>query len=236
MKFIAPLMLLFVSFLSEPAATSQFQAARDTETTVTETAYTVVPSYGGKYKVIVAIAAINPFEDRFASHPSVRITLRAADGSVITTREVSSAGIPPKNRIAFCESLYADEAPAKVEFRPLKAGYEETIYRPANFLSFELLNLRERDDGSGRVRITGEIKNPYAGETGVWITFLYRDAAGKLLGGHTKYEPTIPEGAPTPFEMYVNSEEISIQTKSVEKLVFSHNNFQNSWDKLLRRR
>ena len=152
MKFIAPLMLLFVSFLSEPAATSQFQAARDTETTVTETAYTVVPSYGGKYKVIVAIAAINPFEDRFASHPSVRITLRAADGSVITTREVSSAGIPPKNRIALCESLYADEAPAKVEFRPLKAGYEETIYRPANFLWFELLNLRERDDGSGRVR------------------------------------------------------------------------------------
>jgi len=236
MKFIAPLVLLFVFSFSERISFSQIQPSRDTETTVSETAYTVVPSYGGKYKVIVAIVAINPFEDRFASRPSVRITVRAADGSVITTREVSSAGIPPKNRIAFCESLYADEAPAKVEFRPLNAGYEETIYRPANFLSFELLNLRVRDDSSGRVRITAEIKNPYAGETGVWITFLYRDAAGKLLGGHTKYESTIPEGAPTPFEMYVNSEEISIQTKSVDKLVFSHNNFQNSWDKLLRRR
>jgi hypothetical protein len=158
MKFIVPLVLLFVFSFSERISFSQIQLSRDTETTVSETAYTVVPSYGGKYKVIVAIVAINPFEDRFASRPSVRITVRATDGSVITTREVGSAGIPPKSRIAFCESLYADEAPAKVEFRPLNAGYEETIYRPANFLSFELLNVRVRDDISGRLRITGEIK------------------------------------------------------------------------------
>jgi hypothetical protein len=234
MKFITSLLLL-VFILSEPFGIGHLQASREPETTVTETAYTVVPSYGGKYKVIFAIVAINPFEDRFASHPSVRITVRATDGSVITTREVNSAGIPPKNRITFCESLYADEAPAKVEFRPLTAGYEETIYRPANFLSFELLNVRVRDDVSGRLRITGEIRNPYPGETGVWISFLYRDVAGKLLGGHTKWESTIPEGAPTPFEMYVNSDEIPPQTKTVDRLVFSHNNFQNSWDKLLKR-
>jgi hypothetical protein len=204
------------------------------ETTVIETAYNVVQSYGGKLKVNVAVVAENPFGDKFASRPTVRVTLRAADGSVITTREVSSAGIPPKQRIAFCESLYADEMPAKVEFRPLDAGYEATAFRPSEFLPFELVGVRARDDG-GRLRVTGEIKNPYPGETGAWITLLFRDAKGKLLGGHTKYESTVTAGDLTPFEFYVDADEIPPETKAVDRVVFNHNNYQRSWQKLLRR-
>ncbi len=125
--------------------------------------------------------------------------------------------------------------PAKVEFRPLGAGYEATVYRPSDFLPFELIGVRVRDDGVERLRVTGEIKNPYRGESGAWITLLYRDAAGKLLGGHSKWESTISIGDPTPFEMYVNSDEVPPETKAVNKVVFNHNNFQASWDKLLRR-
>lgn len=204
-------------------------------TTVVETAYHVVPAYGGKFKVIVAVVAANPYEDKFASRPTVRVTARAADGSVITTREVSSAGIPPKGRIAFCDSLYADELPVKVEIRPLGAGYEATVYRPSDFISYELIGVRARADGRSRLRITGEIKNPYRDETGVWITFLYRDASGKLLGGHTQYESTITAGEPTPFEMGIDSSEIPAGMKTIEKIVFNHNNYQTSWQKLLRR-
>jgi hypothetical protein len=94
----------------------------DAETTVVETAYHVAPSYGGKFKVGVAVVAANPYEDKFASRPTVRVTLRAADGSVITTREVSSAGIPPKQRIAFCEELYADEMPGEGRLPPSRRG------------------------------------------------------------------------------------------------------------------
>jgi hypothetical protein len=193
-------LLYAVSALLAPAQSSR----DDAETMVLETGYHVVASYGGKYIVIVAIVAANPYEDKFASRPSVRVTARAADGAVITTREVSSAGIPPKGKIAFCESLYADEMPAKVEFRPLGAIYEATIYKPSEFLPFELIGMRAREDGRGRLRITGEIKNPYPGETGAWITFLYRDAGGKLLGGHSKWESTIPAGEPMPFEIYLD--------------------------------
>jgi hypothetical protein len=207
----------------------------DAETTIVENGYYVVPSYGGKYKVIIAVVAANPYEDKFASRPTVRVTARAADGTVITTREVSSAGIPPKGKIAFCDALYADEMPVKVEFRPLGAGYEATIYRPSEFVPFELLGVRVRQDGRSRLRVTGEIKNPYPGETGAWITFLYRDAGGKLLGGHTKYESTIPAGDPTPFEIGIDSDEIPAGMKTIDRVVFNHNNYQSSWQKLLRR-
>jgi hypothetical protein len=218
-----------------PAAAFTQAVHQEGETTVVETGYHVVPSYGGKYKVIVAVVAANPYEDKFASRPTVRVTARAADGTVITTREVSSAGIPPKGRIAFCDSLYADEMPAKVEFRPLSAGYEATIYKPLEFVPFELIGVRARTDGRGHLRITGEIKNPYPGETGAWITFLYRDTGGKLLGGHTQYESTIPAGEPIPFEIGIDSDEIPAEMKTIDRVVFNHNNYQSSWQKLLRR-
>src|SRR4051794_13715705 len=112
-RLVQAVLLMVIALLCDAGAQTP---PVETETTVVETAYNVVQSYGGKLKVGVAVVAENPFEDKFASRPTVRVTLRAADGSVITTREVSSAGIPPKQRIAFCESLYADEMPAKVEF------------------------------------------------------------------------------------------------------------------------
>lgn len=236
MKTTLSILIFSLCVLLGLSASAPAQTSRDgAETVVTETGYYVVPSYGGKYKVIIAVVAANPYEDKFASRPSVRVTARAADGAVITTREVSSAGIPPKGRIAFCETLYADEMPAKVELRPLGASYEATVYRPSEFLPFELIGVRAREDGRGRLRITGEIKNPYQGETGVWITFLYRDAGGKLLGGHSKWESTIPAGEPMPFEFYVDSNEIPAGTKTIDRVIFSHNNYQNSWQNLLRR-
>lgn len=207
----------------------------DIDTTVVETGYYVTPSYGGKYKVIVAIVAANPYEDKFASRPNVRVTARSADGAVISTQDVDSAGIPPKGRIAFVKSFYADEMPAKVDFRPLSAGYEPTIYRAAEFLPFTLSGVRPRPDGPRRIKVTGEVKNPYPNGTGVWITVLYRDEAGKLLGGHMDYESDIPAGAPSPFEFYVDIDEIPPGAKKIEEHVFCHNNYQDSWKKLLRR-
>jgi hypothetical protein len=104
------------------------------------------------------------------------------------------------------------------------------------FLPFQLLNVTSKPASGNNVRVTGEIKNPYLGETGAWITILYRDDKGKLLGGHTTYESTIPSGEPTPFEFYVDLTEIPPNTKSIQRIAFSHNNFQTSWQKLLRAR
>ncbi len=182
----------------------------------------------------VAIVASNPYEDKFASYPEVRVTLRAADGSIITTQDVNSAGIPPKNKIAFCKSIYADELPTRVDIRPLSAHYEPTIFKASEFLPFKLLNISTKPDHLGRLRITGEIRNPYHGDTGAWITFLFRDSKGKLLGGHITYESTIPPGEPSPFETYIDADEAVQGVSSIEQLVFSHNNYQSSWQKLLR--
>jgi hypothetical protein len=224
--------LLTLGILSSASVLGQF--GRDPiATSIVETGYSVLSSNVGQLKVNVVVVAANPFEDKFCSHPTVKVTLRSADGSIITTRELSSAGIPPKGKIAFAQTIYAEENPAKVEFRGLDGSFEPTIYRAGEFLPFELMNVRIRESGVG-LKVTGEIKNPYPAETGVWITFLYRDGAGKILGGDTHYESTILTGEPTPFEMLVNPTEIS-GIKSIDKLVFDHNNFQSSWRPLLRR-
>jgi len=204
------------------------------ETVITESAYHVVPAYGQRYKVMFAVVAVNPFEDKFASVPKVRVTARAQDGSILSTQEFDSGGIPPKGKIAFCKEMYVDEIPARVDIRPLDAHYEPTRFRSSQFLPFELINVVGKPSIGNKVKVTGEIKNPYPGETGVWITFLYRDGQGKLLGGITKYESTVPAGEPTSFEVYVDPSEIPPGTKSTDRGAFSHNNFQTSWDKLLR--
>lgn len=210
------------------------EAQPDENTVLTETGYQVIPSSSG-YKIRVVVVAENPAVDKFASYPNVRVTLRAADGSVLTTREIHSAGIPPKHKIAFSDDLSADERPAKVEFRPLSARYEATEFRPSDFRDFEVVGVRSRLGGNGRVRITGEIKNPYPSETGAWITFLFRDKSGKLIGGHSYYASTVPAGDPTPFEIQLSAEEIPEGISVIEKVAFSHNNYQSSWRKNLKR-
>lgn len=217
--------------LSAPALA---QVTRDTETTVIESASYVSPTSIGKVKVSFIVIVENPYEDQFASSPSVRMTARAADSSVITTQTYSSAGIPPKSRIAFCGFTFADEMPAKIEIRPLAAHYEPTVYRSSDFLPFELVGVRSRTNEYGAVHVTGEVKNPYPGKTSVWITFLYRDGVGKLLGGHTTYADAMP-GEPTPFELYISADEIPPGVKKIEQVVFDENNYQDSWKKLLRK-
>jgi hypothetical protein len=208
---------------------------RDATVSLAETGYSVLPSFqSGKYNIVVAIVADNPYDDRFASHPAVRVTARDRQGIVLTTRDISSAGIPPKGRIAFCESISADDLPASVEFRSLDAHYESTIYKPSEFRPFDLIGMRSHEDVPGLIRITGEIKNPYPATTGVWITLLYRDAAGKLIGGHSNWQSEILAGDPTPFQFTVYSNELPPSVKKIDTVVFSHNNSQNSWRELLR--
>lgn len=211
---------------------SAFAAAQST--TVIESAYYVAPAYRGQQKVIFAVVVSNPFEDKFASYPQVRVTARATDGSIIATQDFSSAGIPPRGTIAFCNSMLVDETPSRVDIRPLDARYEPTPFKPSQFLPFEIFNVTPKADFGNRLRVTGEVKNPYMGETGIWLTFLYRDEKGKLLGGYTAYESTVPPGEPTPFEFYVDIAEIPPTTKKIDRMAFCHNNFQSSWHKLLK--
>lgn len=225
--------LILLTFVSICAFPTHAQERLEGDTSIAESAYQILPSRGDQYHILVTIVAANPFEDRFASHPTVQITLRGADGSVISTQRASSAGIPPKGRIAFRESLYATELPAKVELRPLRAEYQTTVFRPGEFKEFKALGMKVREEGSF-IRVTGELLNPYPGDTGVWITMLFRDDQRKLLGGFTKYQSDLPKGDPMPFEFEFKKDEIPSATKSTEWVVFSHNNFQDSWQKLLR--
>ena len=223
----------FALLLSCTAARAQ--APSGGETSVVESAAYISPekTKSGKVKIVVAVVVENPHLDKFASYPTVQVTARAAGGSVIITKDVHTAGIPPKGRIAFVQTVFAEQVPAKLEIRPLGAQYEPTVYRPAEFRPFELLNVSTSEGQEGGYRITGEVKNPYPVETGAFVTLLFRGAGGKLLGGRSKWVQKIPAGASTPFEIEVEAAEVPPGTKNVEKYVCSQINFQNKLREML---
>jgi len=207
---------------------------RDDPSVVTESGYFITSSSRG-YKVNVAFVISNPYENRFASRPKIQVTLRAVDNSIITSRELSGAGIPPKGSIAFCETLRTDEKPTRVDFRPLSASYETTEFKPSEFRLYTLNNIRARPNEYGYMKVTGEIGNPYPKEAGAWICLLFRDKQGKLVGGHQLWKSEVPAGEPIPFEMSIPIDELPENLGSIDKLAFSHNNNQSSWREILRK-
>lgn len=206
---------------------------RDEPTSIKESGYSIVKTSLG-YKVNVALIVSNPYDDRFASRPSVQVTLRASDNSILATKEISGAGIPPLGAIAICETFRSNEKPIRVDFRTLGAGYEATEFKSSDFKEYSLLNLRAQTNDYGDLKITGEIGNPYKKEAGAWVCFLFRDKKGKLIGGHIYWKSEVPAGEPIPFEMNIPADEVPENMASTDKMVFSHNNFQSSWHKILR--
>jgi hypothetical protein len=207
------------------------QSAADEVTTIEQSGYSILAG-ARSYQVNAVVIVSNPFENRFARYPSVQVTIKAADGSIIAAREMSGAGIPPKGKIAIGEVISADAKPASVTFRPLRAGYEETSLRPADFRPFTIGNLTGRETSYG-VRLTGEITNPYAREMGAWVYLVLRDKQGKLIGSLRTHKSEVPPGEPLAFEMGVRPDEIPEQMESYDKMVFSHFNYQDSWLKAL---
>lgn len=230
MKFLA---LIFALLFLCPLARAQ--VSLNGEVTVVESAAYVSPAKTktGKIKINVAVVVENPYGDRFATYPTIQVTARAADGSVIATKETHTAGIPPKGRIAFVQAVFVEEKPAKIEIKPLTAEYEPTNYKPTEFRPFELLKVSTGEGAEGGYRVAGEVKNPYSVETGAFVTILFRDTAGKLLGGQSKWVQKIPAGAPMPFEIEIDANDIPPGVKSLEKSVCSQINFQSKWREIL---
>jgi len=206
---------------------------RDDPTVVTESGYTITSSSTG-YKVNVALILSNPYKDRFAANPSVQITLRSTDGAIIATRTARAAGIPPAQTIAHCLNVYVDESPKTMEFKPLSAHFESTDLKASEIRPFVLQNLHSRN-ASGRTIVTGEIKNPYPTTAGAWVVFLFRDKSGKLLGGQEQWISEIPSMESFPFETTFIDENVPHDSEIVDRLVFSHNNSQSTWHKMLER-
>jgi hypothetical protein len=230
MKFFT---LLFALLLLCPLAYAQVSSNGDT--TIVESAAYISPAKTktGKVRINVAVIAENPYADKFASYPTIQVTARAADGSVIDTKEFHTAGIPPKGRIAFAAPVFTEERPTKVEIRPLSAQYEPTVYKPTEFRPFKLLNVSRSEGPDGGFRITGQLENPYPKETKAYVTLLFRDAAGKLLSGRSKWIQKVNAAEPTPFELEVDADDIPPGTKNVERYAISSINFQNNLPEVL---
>jgi hypothetical protein len=220
-------------FLALSLTTKAQSSFRDDPIAINDSGYFVSKSSAG-YKVNVSLILSNPFENRFASRPSVQVTVRGTDGAIIASKELKGAGVPPKGTIAICEIFSIDEKPAKLDFQPLSAWYEATDLKPSDFKPFTLENIRAKPTGNGYIRVTGEIRNPFSKQTGVWVCFLFRDKQDKLVGGYKLYKSEIPAGNPIAFEVDIPDDELPGNLGSIEKLVFCHNNYLSSWREILR--
>jgi hypothetical protein len=169
---------------------------------VTESAFTVETtsiSSTGLWMWWIAVFK-NPNPDYYCAHPQVTVVARNREGQVKGTYDKSMvAFFTPSGTIAYGDNLEVLEVPAKLEIIPAKCYWTKLTTGVKPLPEFQARNVRLIPT-QYRLKVAGEVINPLAQDIdSVMGAVLFRDQAGKLLGGDLFYIKNIPAQATKPF-------------------------------------
>ncbi len=181
-------------------------AASDISFEVAESGWTVSSPESGSY-VIYAFALRNPSDDFMIKYPSVKITGRDKDGTVLFSDEQVLNVLYPGKTTYFASLAGGNSVPATVEFTPCAPDeWNVTPYAGAT-PQFEVSGLSAVPDGFGGVNFTGELTvvsaegSDAAISSGLAVTAVLRDDDGKIVGGFSDFIDMPAEGETAPFEV-----------------------------------
>ena len=92
-----------------------------------------------------------------------------------------------------------------------------------------------REGRYGDMQLVGEVYNPFQADTGVWISVLYRDAKGILLGGHSVWLSEVSRSGNFAFRKDLNNADEIPEHASTAFMVYCHNNNLSSWQEMITR-
>lgn len=168
---------------------------------ITEQEHRVSSGYGDTY-VHWTVVIENPNDDVYGTFPTVSITGRDAAGKVVGTEDQVLDSLPPGGVIAFSGQASMTEEPAKVEIAYKSVDWYDTKSVPADYPPFPTRDISYKSQEFGGLVVTGEVVNPYEfAVESIAATALFRDAAGKLVGGTTSYLDDLPAGASMPLQV-----------------------------------
>lgn len=169
---------------------------------VTESAFTVENTSISSTGLWMWWTAVfkNPNPDYSCAHPQVTVTARNAKGEVVGTYDKSMvAFFVPGGVIAYGDNLEVLEVPAKVEITPVKCFWTRVPAGSAAFPVFQAANVKLIPT-QYKLKVAGEVSNPLTESVdSVMGALLFRDQAGKLLGGELFYIKNLPAQGTKPF-------------------------------------
>ncbi len=146
----------------------------------------------------------NPNKDVSVLSPSVKTTVKSANGSILSTDESTLTYIAANDTIQYSNEIYWDgaETPATVELEVV-TGKEFSPNTAEHIKSTDIVfsNVSERK-GDFSNTITGEITNNSAIDSSciMIIAAYYKD--GKIVGGAYGFTDELAAGQTTAFEIY----------------------------------
>ncbi len=187
-----------------PSVEKSKESAVPTElVTIKECGYQIVNGYL-KYSFI----AHNNMTDKAVYLPAFRITVRDADGGLIsTTDQVLNVIYPGQDTIYAGQGSQIDETPASIEVSYVEPDDDWHIVSTSKldhavYIPFEIKSFKLKND-----KIIGELYNPNDyNQSTIAITVVFRDQNGQLLGGDTNFINNVKAGETVPFELHVSKD------------------------------
>lgn len=158
----------------------------------------------GSYVVInYAVKIKNPNKDYAVEFPSIRITARAADGTILKTDERVLSFMDADEIILYAgETLYEGKKPNSVDISVSNPdyGFRPKDEKKASQAQFSISNVSV-NKGSYDRTFTGEITNNSSEDLMSAAVIVIFKRGGKMIGGATSYVDTLKSGATIPFEV-----------------------------------
>lgn len=154
-----------------------------------------------------SINIYNPNAEAAIEYPTFRVTAKDSAGVLLGTTEQTLSLIRPGQEFWYgSQAFEIEETPATVEFEIVPPDEynvtKESALEHPKYVPLTVENAVQRDD-----RFMGEVKNDndYNIESGI-VTVVFRDDAGKLIGGYSTFLDQIAASSTAPFDMSMYSD------------------------------
>ncbi|WP_283139271.1 hypothetical protein [Rhizohabitans arisaemae] len=172
---------------------------------VVDQASSIVKAAGG-YVVHWAGLLRNPNQWHFGENTVASVVARDSAGKEVMRFDQPLDAVPPAGKMAFSGEARAERQPTdvKIEFKP--SNWREAARITSAFKPFPISNVFTQKLGTQGYQVIGQVGNPYSlAVSGLAVTSLLRDSAGKLLGGGTTYVDRVGPGGRRTFVITVDS-------------------------------
>ncbi|WP_394299969.1 hypothetical protein [Sphaerimonospora cavernae] len=143
---------------------------------------------GTGYVVSWAGVLSNANRWHFGEHAIATVTAVDAAGKQVVHLKQPLDAVPPGRSVAFSGQTTATGQPVRVKIECGHATWHLVPRIPSAFLTFPISDVVTERLHEGSYLITGYVLDPFLkAASGVAVTALLRDAAGKLAGGGTAY-------------------------------------------------
>lgn len=168
-----------------------------------ESGYSVKDNGMGNVYVYYGATLNNPNKNEAASFPTITITAKGEDGSIIATQDQTLFYLAPEDTVSFGSLVDCNgKVPASVEITPsckdFVPGDSDGVIKSSDFI---ISNTTEISGEYGNTSYTGEIENVGNNDADMVAVTVILKNNGQIVYGTTTFVDGVTSGMKKPFEI-----------------------------------